>query len=98
MADLENLAENEAFIQKLAETKSPEEALALFKAHGVAITKEELLEAIRTAGSNTDDELNENSLDDVSGGYIMPRGSTSRCVSRVINICGKKLTWTSILL
>lgn len=95
MADLENPAENEAFIQKLAETKSPEEALALFEEYGITITKEELLEAIRTAGSNTDDELKEDSLDDVSGGYIMLCRSTSRCISRVVSICGGK--WLGIM-
>ena len=63
----ENLINDEAFISKLENAKNDDELIALFKANGVKITIEEIKEMMR--GGNTE-ELNEESLDTVSGGAI----------------------------
>lgn len=70
MANVQNLAENEEFIRKLAETESPEEAVALFEENGVTVTKEELLSSMESADAESG-ELNEAALDGVSGGMSL---------------------------
>ena len=59
---IEELTNNHEFMQKIDETKSYEEAKTLFAAEGVDLDSE--LQGIREA----DDELTEESLENVAGG------------------------------
>ena len=86
MANVQNLAENQEFIEKLANTQSPEEALALLEENGVTITKEELLSAVEAANTENDGELSENALDSVSGGCVV----ATACLSAAILYAGHK--------
>lgn len=64
---IEALAKNEEFIAELEKLQSEEEIISLFKTNGVEITSEELKSMV-ISGEN--EELDENLLDDVSGGAI----------------------------
>lgn len=58
---------SEEFKAAASKVETLEEAIALCKAHGVEITGEELVEAIKKSNS---EELNEEDLDNVAGGGL----------------------------
>ena len=63
---LRKLDKDEAFLKILENVSSIEETIKVFMDNGVEITSDELREAIRSA--NTDTELSDKQLNDVSGG------------------------------
>ena len=70
IARIDSLLNDESFTAELSSVTTPDEAIALFSAHGAALTLEDLseLRAIQADG-----ELTEDSLEQVSGGrFVMP--------------------------
>lgn len=65
--EIMELVMNEEFKAAAGKVETLEEALELCKAHGIEITAEELVEAIK---KSQNDELNEADLENVSGGGI----------------------------
>lgn len=65
--EIKELVTNEEFKKAASKVETLEEALELCKTHGVEITAEELVDAIKKSHS---DELNEEDLDNVAGGGI----------------------------
>ena len=63
--EIKELVTNEEFKAAAGKVETVEEAVELCKAHGVEITGEELVEAIKKSNS---EELNEEALDNVAGG------------------------------
>lgn len=72
MVALQQLLESDAVAAELENAEVFEDFRKVFAAHGVEITEEEFNEvAVLIANSaNEEDELNEDSLDDVAGGAI----------------------------
>lgn len=64
---VEEAMKDEAFAQKLFETESAEDAQKLFADKGIEFTLEEL-KAIAACAQNEDGELQEEALENVSGG------------------------------
>ena len=67
---IEELFDNEELLEKVFTAKTPDELWELFKENGVIfedVTKEEVFDAFQKA-KNTD-ELSEEELEDVSGGF-----------------------------
>lgn len=65
--EIKELVTNEEFKAAAGKVETVEEAVELCKAHGVEITGEELVEAIKKSNS---EELNEEALDNVAGGGL----------------------------
>lgn len=65
--EIKELVTNEEFKKAASKVETLEEALELCKTHGVEITAEELVDAIKKSHS---DDLNEEDLDNVAGGGI----------------------------
>lgn len=63
--EIKELVVNEEFKAAASKVETLEEALELCKAHGVEITAEELVDAIKKSQS---DELSEDDLENVAGG------------------------------
>lgn len=63
---IENLAKDEKFMAKLENARGEDEVVALFKSNGVEITANELKAML----SDEKGELDESSLDEVSGGAV----------------------------
>lgn len=70
---LEQLMADEAFVKELLELDTPENVQAFLMGKGIELSIEEIREwgkAIRTALS--DDELDADALDNISGGIVCP--------------------------
>lgn len=65
----EELAKNDAFLAAVAACETNEEIQKAFAAEGVELTAEEVAEFVKTVADNTSDELDEGSLENVSGGH-----------------------------
>ena len=65
--EIKEFVMSEEFKAAASKVETLEEAIELCKAHGVEITGEELVEAIK---KSQNDELNEEDLENVSGGGI----------------------------
>lgn len=63
----ENLINDEIFISKLENAKSDEEVITLFKANGIEVSIDEIKEMALDLEA---EELEEDSLDNVSGGAV----------------------------
>jgi len=70
---INELLSDEAFVTSLAQMDTPEQVQAAFKAKGVEISKEELVEArdIMLSNINDEGELSLTALDDVAGGSVL---------------------------
>jgi predicted ribosomally synthesized peptide with nif11-like leader len=64
------LAKDMKFIEKLEQTQSEDEVLALFKENGVELSQDELKAFV---SESQKEELDEDSLDDVAGGILSYR-------------------------
>ena len=64
----EELSNDSVFREKLSQAQTPEEAVALFQAAGIAITEEQLM----TLLDEPEGELDETALENVAGGYVRP--------------------------
>jgi predicted ribosomally synthesized peptide with nif11-like leader len=67
LGKIEALKENKEFLAKIANLKNPEDIAAAFRAEGIEVTDEEIEKALNIIGENG--ELNENALEEVSGGF-----------------------------
>lgn len=66
---LDELNENEEFLSRMAECESIEEMVSLFSEQGVIVDAAELESALKLAAVQSEEgELNEDSLESVSGG------------------------------
>lgn len=66
---IEALAKDEAFAAKVKACETVEALAALYNAEGIAVEAADLAKAMEAMeNGNQDDELNEDSLDNVSGG------------------------------
>ncbi len=65
---IKELLVNEAFAAELEKVETVEEIKALFAAHGVQVTDEELTELIKQPAMADADELSEEDMEMVSGG------------------------------
>ena len=74
IAVLQQLLEDEAFVEALKNAEKFADFQAIFAARGVTITEDDLKEIAKMA--NTEGELDETNLDDVAGGLIRPLGTT----------------------
>ncbi len=72
-AVLSKLMEDKAFVEKMLAQENPEAVRSLFAENGVEFTLEEVLEIGRALDqlTNPGDELDENALEDVSGGVAV---------------------------
>lgn len=71
---IQKLFQDEAFMTKMNEVTEAEDLKALFASHGIELTDEELVEFVKAPmdskmGEN-EGELDEASLDEVSGGIV----------------------------
>lgn len=90
MEKLEVLLNDEAFLDKMMEATTLDELGKLFSENGVEMSQEELCEFAKegkraTALSQSDGELTEDALEDVSGG-----GAIFNWIRKKLNNYGKK--------
>ena len=69
----EELAKNDAFLAAVAACETNEEIQKAFAAEGVELNAEEVTSFVESVIANTSDELDDNALDNVSGGCAGPR-------------------------
>lgn len=69
---MKTLLENQEFVSGILEMETPEEVSAAFAKEGLTVTSEELVKAReQIAASQTNGELSETDLEDVSGGFLI---------------------------
>ena len=71
MKKLEALQDNEAFVQEMAMVNSSEELQEVLKKHGVELTMAEIEELVTLVSKQSEGELSDADLDDISGGVIL---------------------------
>lgn len=69
MEKLSPLWENEEFVKAMAAAETDEDVIKLFADNGISVTEEEVAEV--RASAATMGELDEEDLEEVSGGFIM---------------------------
>ena len=72
---IQKLFQDEAFMAKMSEVAEIEDLKALFESYGVGLTDEELAEYVKAPlgdkANEMEEELDESSLDEVSGGGLV---------------------------
>ncbi len=70
--NVQKLLENEQFLEGLVNAETPEELGVVFKENNIVLAEGETLEdAFAAAQAAKTDELNEDSLEEVSGGVVL---------------------------
>ena len=67
---LKVLMDDESFVREIAQMEDNEEVRKAFEDHGIGFTSEEINEIVEKLYGD-DAELSENSLEDVSGGFVI---------------------------
>lgn len=90
MINIENLLENETFVDKLSKIKTSAEVIELFEAYGIDINKDDAKEVINGLNSMTDKsdvQEKELSIDDLS---TVAGGAHKSFAQTLLELLGKK--------